>query len=46
MMFEEIAEMRDLTIHTGGRRKASLRSFDRLRTGIMRYRYDDDDGFC
>lgn len=22
-MFEEIAEMRDLTIHTGGRRKAS-----------------------
>lgn len=23
VMFEEIAEMRDLTIHTGGRRKAS-----------------------
>lgn len=28
VMFVEIAEMRDLTIHTGGRRKASHEDID------------------
>lgn len=46
MALEEILNLRDLSEHTGGRRKASLRSFDRLRTGLIRYRYDNDDGFC
>ena len=44
-MFEELLATRSAE-HTGGRRKASLRSFDRLRTGLMRYRYDNDDGSC
>lgn len=33
VMFEEIAEMRDLSIHTGGRRKASHDPFLRVPLG-------------